>query len=1254
MMNVNNMSDIFAVLYSIVNLQDIMLDGEPLFVSKLPEVKSNSNHPVADFINPNHQAKVVSALNSDSIPSCQGVLDLRGMFSMPGLAVHETSIVGIKLGQIESNSYSKYLPTNPTIYDMLMARMRAYSTNVNAPWVLLDAIKIPLREDQVGKKHDDVVRNGMCKRGWINPQPKSQQEGIMREGAATTLKDYAEHRNEEIKKYTSTAPYITPGEPKTLRPLSQEPLCEQVVHQHRLDPDKPRSKSLLAAEMGTGKCVITLEAEKRLRSTSDDPVIMCVVSYLKDVGTGWEEDLAQYGRSVKFVNATDYECPEDEALKQWRNGFDVVFFTTPTTASNIAKRKTRKATKEFFNNVSAVISDEAHNTAHWQEIVKQSDYSSTFEDFIDAFPEDHNLRIHYLTGTPSKEFKNSFPSPAIWTREDQITAHKADPQNERSIPVQKFYISDIDHTSITAADLASYSANQVNFLDNDQLTSDERAEVFKKIIAYKEKPQLTALQTGSADKTPRGFIDVVMPNKNDDGTYPFGGFMVWCETQKHTARLTSAVNDHIPGVKMLNISTTENKLNVQDIRKFAKDCHANGVVPMIASVDRAAVGVSINELNGNIFLYVNKTAAPFLQKLARPERSYPGKTETHTLLTCPNGVVTLYRECINEWYEPLKSNKSQNTNHVMSEHIFVHMFTKDNGYKPIDPETNNKLASGAALLQNKLSHWKEAGKRQISTDFWDIIREISSDNLRALIASANGKNGKEIEMRIGKKLGKLNENKAKKRVSQNNNKQPAQNKEEKKILEKLCHQVSRGITTSMTLAAEQGSLENIVYGSGCCVENLLASVYNTLTKDGNDLFTSILNDSQTLREGLIKYVKKTALEMSDTEGLEITQRLNSADAANLITGTTDQEPIPIDHLRDIYNTVDNPHTKTCVVAHDTLGHGYFTAKEMFADVKVHDPNESNVKLLKARQVPDSDISTKFDRISTMDKIDFFVTNPPFNDGTGGKTPIYHKFLEDAAAAGNIEYAVCIIPTNWFSQPQNSFGKSVRASLKTLGVYKIRMNPADLFDGVQVITCNCYCKKGYTGKIKLYNEDETKFIDIDNFDEYILCAFDPIVYQLLQRLKPTDPYTLYKGNNTKKGDPSKYRVATSYRHIRPSHEIPMNRIIVIEPNYKSQGGYQVLAEFSTKEEADTARNYYASYWRSKLVWSILAKTRVSYTLDNPQIAWVPRLPAGQEFDKVFTDEEIYSMHNLTAEEIAVVEADVEKYSEIRADYVEQNS
>ena len=257
-----------------------------------------------------------------------------------------------------------------------------------------------------------------------------------------------------------------------------------------------------------------------------------------------------------------------------------------------------------------------------------------------------------------------------------------------------------------------------------------------------------------------------------------------------------------------------------------------------------------------------------------------------------------------------------------------------------------------------------------------------------------------------------------------------------------------------------------------------------------------------------------------------------------------------------------------------------------------------------------------------------VGNPPYNDGSKARNPIYHLFLENFSK-NPPEYLSMVIQANWFTQPDNKLGKSVRSSLKKLGVFKIVINPYDTFETAKVKTCTVFCLRDYIGDITLIDGDTGAQTTIKNLDDAILYTVDALELSILNKLKPTQPWKTVPGN---KGNPNKWRIATSYR--KENFDIvPLNPLKVMKPQYQSQSGYRVFAEFDTEAQAEQALECYKSFWHSKLVTWILKKTRTSTTLDNPQIIWVPKIVINQ----TFTDQDLYTAFNLNQQQIDLIEA-----------------
>ena len=255
----------------------------------------------------------------------------------------------------------------------------------------------------------------------------------------------------------------------------------------------------------------------------------------------------------------------------------------------------------------------------------------------------------------------------------------------------------------------------------------------------------------------------------------------------------------------------------------------------------------------------------------------------------------------------------------------------------------------------------------------------------------------------------------------------------------------------------------------------------------------------------------------------------------------------------------------------------------------------------------------------------WLLNPPYNDGTAANNPIYQLFIEKVATA-KPKAAVIIVQANWLMRT-DSFSKDIRKNLKKIGVKKITVNPFDAFPNAQVRTVSILCETGYMGDIELIDAVSKKSVMIKNFDDLIPFCFDDVKLKLLKRLIPAEPMKLKSGPELLEG---KYLVATAYQNFNIGKD-PVGYIRLIEPGKKCTG-YKVLGEYDNKQDAEVGLLRHRSFWHSKLITFIMKYRRTSYTLDNPQISWVPIV----KIDKEFNDSDLYQMFNLSEEEINTVE------------------
>jgi hypothetical protein len=256
----------------------------------------------------------------------------------------------------------------------------------------------------------------------------------------------------------------------------------------------------------------------------------------------------------------------------------------------------------------------------------------------------------------------------------------------------------------------------------------------------------------------------------------------------------------------------------------------------------------------------------------------------------------------------------------------------------------------------------------------------------------------------------------------------------------------------------------------------------------------------------------------------------------------------------------------------------------------------------------------------------WLLNPPYNDGTAANNPIYQHFIKKVSVA-KPKAAIIIIQANWLMKT-DKVSIELRKNLKSIGVKRITVNPVNAFPNASVRTVSILCEAGYKGVISLVDAVTKKSVDIKDFDGLVPFCFDQTKLDLLKKLIPIVPMKTSAGP---KQPTNKYFVATAYQNFDIASD-PVGHIRILEPKAgKKYSGYRVFAEYNTKAEAEEGLKIQRSFWHSRLITFIMKYRRTSYTLDNPQISWVPNIPIDHEF----TDEELFKRFDLTQEEMDTV-------------------
>ena len=281
---------------------------------------------------------------------------------------------------------------------------------------------------------------------------------------------------------------------------------------------------------------------------------------------------------------------------------------------------------------------------------------------------------------------------------------------------------------------------------------------------------------------------------------------------------------------------------------------------------------------------------------------------------------------------------------------------------------------------------------------------------------------------------------------------------------------------------------------------------------------------------------------------------------------------------------------------------------------------------------------------------YVIGNPAYTIGQS-KTEIYDVSLEVLADMGPAGL-LYIIPMKWFSRTQDKLGKSVRNSLKRLGLKRIIINSINLFQdtGVKTETCTVICEKGYSGDIEIVSEAGTQSFQITRteLDSRILPFFDRSKAVLINSRKPATPFVFEKSTDAggqKNKFLNKWCPATSYK--KEGYEInPINKLqpkLINNTTMKTPKGKSTLwmifegKIFSSKKDCQEYCDWANSYLFSKPIKWHFKNTRMSTTLDGPQVSMVPNY-INSTPTKIYTDQDIYTLGNYTKAEKDLIEND----------------
>lgn len=316
------------------------------------------------------------------------------------------------------------------------------------------------------------------------------------------------------------------------------------------------------------------------------------------------------------------------------------------------------------------------------------------------------------------------------------------------------------------------------------------------------------------------------------------------------------------------------------------------------------------------------------------------------------------------------------------------------------------------------------------------------------------------------------------------------------------------------------------------------------------------------------------------------------------------------------------------------------------------------------------------------KFDVITGNPPYqlSDGGAGASaiPLYHKFVQQAKKL-NPRYLTMIIPARWFAggrgldEFRNEMQKDKR--IKILVDYP---KSRECFSGVNIAGGVCYFfwDRDYVGSCKFIS----RINGVESVSERYLNEFDivvrdnygiTIIHKILSRgekmmsesVLTVNPFNLrsYERGTSKpfkdavkvissKGEGfiersrinknvdliDDYKVCIGYLNPdRAGVNNASDRMVNVTTKVKILEGNTVITEtyiipYTHKTHKQVINC--AKYIRTKFVRCLIQLTLSSTHITQKNFCFVPK----QDFNKPWTDEELYKKYGLTAEEIAFIE------------------
>lgn len=315
------------------------------------------------------------------------------------------------------------------------------------------------------------------------------------------------------------------------------------------------------------------------------------------------------------------------------------------------------------------------------------------------------------------------------------------------------------------------------------------------------------------------------------------------------------------------------------------------------------------------------------------------------------------------------------------------------------------------------------------------------------------------------------------------------------------------------------------------------------------------------------------------------------------------------------------------------------------------------------------------------KFDVIVGNPPYQLGSDGGTrdiPIYNKFVEQAKKL-NPRFLSMIIPSRWMA---GGLGLSEfrRTMLEDRRMRRLADYPvaSEIFPGVEVKGGVCYFlwerdTEGDCAVTTVRGNEVVGPVD-RNLGEYDVFVRDSralgILHKVQRRKEPSITEILsvdkefgwtsnFDGFHDKKerGDVAIYFIRKTKRStgwikrsaIEKSQQLVDTWKVMITKAYGAGEGipHQILGQpfvapnpsvctqsylFFYVKSKDAAESV-ESYVRTRFLRFLVSLRKITQDATRSTYTWVPQ----QEWDRIWTDEELYKKYKLTADEVAFIES-----------------